>query len=146
MGEACRLALHELSAYHAACTSLREQLADALEETVPGLRRNSPEGGNCLPNTLHVSVEDIRGESVVAALDLEGIAVSAGSACAAGGGEPSHVLLALGHSDDQARNGVRFSFGRDSSLDEADAIAQITAQVVQRMRTAARLRGNDASA
>ena len=51
----------------------------------------------------------MRGEALVAALDLEGVAVSSGSACAAGAGEPSHVLIAVGHATDAARNGVRFS-------------------------------------
>ena len=75
-----------------------------------GCRRNSPAAG-CLPNTLNVSIAGMRGESLVAALDLEGIAASVGSACAAGAGEPSHVLRAIGRDAEEARDGVRFSLG-----------------------------------
>ena len=61
---------------------------------------------------------------LVAALDLDGVAVSSGSACAAGAGEPSHVLLALGRTADAARDGVRFSLGRTNTMDEIERVVQ----------------------
>src|SRR5262249_49080199 len=101
-----------------------------------GVGRNSP-SRDCLPNTLNVGVPGVRGEALVAALDLEGVAVSVGSACAAGSGEPSHVLRAIGRSDDEARGGVRFRLGPATPADESDAAAAATRRVVQRIRALA---------
>jgi len=112
--------------------SLRERLWDGLAR-LHGVRRNSPSEG-CLPNTLNVSFGDLRGESLVAALDLEGIAVSVGSACAAGSAEPSHVLLAIGRNADEAREGVRFSLGEATTVEEIDGTVTVLRRVVARMR------------
>lgn len=136
MGEACRLAAVELGALGAACRLLRDGLWSSLQDDIPGLQRNGPTEGDCLPNTLNISFEGIRGEAMVAALDLEGVAVSSGSACAAGAGEPSRVLLALGRNSKAARDGVRFSLGRNTSADEIEQVVRITAAVVERMRAA----------
>ncbi len=138
MGAACRLAAAELGRLGEACVALREALWDGLQGAVPDVRRNSPPGADCLPNTLNVSFEDVRGEAVVAALDLEGVAVSSGSACAAGAGEPSHVLMALGHSAEAARDGVRFSLGRNNSIEEIERVIQITTAAVRRIRSTKR--------
>jgi cysteine desulfurase len=97
------------------------------------VRRYSPVDG-CLPNTLSVGFAGVRGEALVAALDLEGVAVSVGSACAAGSGEPSHVLRAIGRSDSEARGGVRFSLGAATTAGEIDAALAAVRRVVTRMR------------
>jgi cysteine desulfurase len=112
--------------------ALRERLWDAMS-SITGARRHSPAAG-CLPNTLNVGFAGVRGEALVAALDLEGVAVSVGSACAAGSGEPSHVLLATGRNEEEARGGVRFSLGPETSADEIDAVAVAVRHVVQRIR------------
>jgi len=98
-----------------------------------GVRRNSP-AERCLPNTLHVSFAEIRGETLVAALDLEGVAVSAGSACAAGASEPSHILRALGRGENEAREGLRLSLGVDTTSEEIDEVVRILTRVVRRVR------------
>lgn len=138
MGEACRLVATELGGVGEACVALRDALWAGLQARIPGIRRNSPGAGECLPNTLNVSVDGIRGEALVAALDLDGVAVSSGSACAAGAGEASHVLLALGRSPDAARDGVRFSLGRTNTLDEIERVVTCTAAAVERSRRARR--------
>ncbi len=134
MGEACRLAGQELAAFAEGCVALRDALWADAEAEIPGVHRNSPAGADCLPNTLNVSFDGVRGEALVAALDLEGIAVSSGSACAAGAGEPSHVLLALGRSPDAARDGVRFSLGCTNSMEDVERVVQATAAAVRRIR------------
>jgi len=134
MGEACRVTAAELGAYGEACVALRDALWEQLQARVPAVRRNSPAGGDCLPNTLNVTFDGVRGEALVAALDLVGVAVSGGSACAAGGGEPSHVLLALGRDADAARNGVRFSFGRTNGSADVERVVTHTAACVERIR------------
>lgn len=110
---------------------LRERLWAGLA-SVGAARRHSPAAGS-LPNTLNVGFAGVRGEALVAALDLEGVAVSVGSACAAGSGEPSHVLLALGCSVAEARGGVRFSLGAATTAEEIDAAAAAVQRVVRRM-------------
>jgi len=114
---------------------VRERLWRGLA-AIDGIERYSSPS-DCLPNTLLVGFRGLRGESVVAALDLEGIAVSVGSACSAGSGEPSHVLRALGYDDERARGAVRFSTGRDTGSAEIDDAAGTVAEVVERMRAVA---------
>ncbi len=115
-------------------TALREQLWAGLA-AVGDVRRNGACDA-CLPNTLNVSFAAVRGEALVAALDLEGVAVSVGSACAAGSGEPSHVLRAIGLTEDEARDGVRFSLGVETTEAEIAAAVEIVAAVIGRMRAA----------
>ena len=113
-------------------SDLRERLWTGLSH-LPGAFRYSPEKDS-LPNTLLAGFAGLRGESIVAALDLEGVEVSVGSACAAGSGEASHVLLALGYGDDDARGGVRFSTGPDTTAEEIDRVVETVAAIVFRMR------------
>lgn len=88
-----------------------------LERGVHGLRLNGPpmDAHDRLPNTLNISVDGVDGRTLVARLDLEGLAASAGSACASGSLEPSHVLVACGHARDAARAALRLSLGRTTS-------------------------------
>lgn len=132
MGVACRLAAAELGGFAEACVALRDALWDGLRD-IDGIVRHTP-GETALPNTLHVRFAAVRGEALVAALDLEGVAVSSGSACAAGAGEPSHVLMALGCDPDQARNGVRFSVGRGNTLGEIEVAIAATRRAIERVR------------
>ena len=135
MAAACRLAVAELHVFGEACAALREHLWNGLAATIPGARRNSPGSAECLPNTLNVTFAGVRGEALVAALDLEGVAVSGGSACAGGAGEPSHVLIGIGRSVEEARDGVRFSLGRTNRREEIERVVCITAACVRRTRS-----------
>jgi cysteine desulfurase len=135
-GAACRVVATELGAFAEACVAMRERLWDGLRAAVPDVVRHSPTGPDCLPNTLNVRFPGVRGEALVAALDLAGVAVSSGSACAAGAGEPSHVLLAMGYDADRARDGVRFSVGRTNTPDDVTRIVEATGQAVRRIRAA----------
>jgi len=92
-----------------------------------------------LPNTSNLLFHRISGEAMVIALDMKGMAVSTGSACSSGSVEPSHVLLALGRSRDQAKSSIRFSFGRYNTLADADKLAEaVIASVRQLRKTTAR--------
>jgi cysteine desulfurase len=115
-----------------ATEGLRERLWQAMS-SIAGVYRHSPVT-DCLPNTLNVGFGGVRGEALVAALDLEGVAVSVGSACAAGSGEPSHVLLAIGRSGEEARGGVRFSLGPETTGEEIDAASAAVRRVLERIR------------
>jgi cysteine desulfurase len=136
MGLACRLATAEIDWFGEACVALRDRLWNGLQRRIDRITRHGADNG--LPNTLNVRFDSVRGEALVAALDLEGVAVSSGSACAAGAGEPSHVLRALGLDEEAARDGVRFSFGRTNTPEEVDSVIEITSAAVARIRGAAR--------
>lgn len=95
-------------------------LRDAFEERVlsalPDVRRD---GENRVPGISHLTFPAKGGESMLARLDLMGVAASNGAACSAQSAKPSHVLLAMGRTEDEARKGVRFSFGKNTTEDEA---------------------------
>src|SRR5207244_5264387 len=74
-----------------------------------------------LPNTLCLALPGVPAETQVMALDLAGVMVSAGAACSSGKVRPSHVLRAMGAGEELARSAIRVSFGRDSTLEDADA-------------------------
>lgn len=89
-----------------------------------------------LPGHLSVIAGETDGDALIRALDLEGIAVSTGSACTTGSTEPSHVLTALGYPDDEARGSLRITLGRTTTDDEVTRAAQVIPDVIERMRSA----------
>ncbi|WP_216328812.1 cysteine desulfurase family protein [Deinococcus aestuarii] len=93
---------------------------------IPGLRVNHPQGAS--PKIASVTVPGADGEALLMNLDLLGVCVSAGSACAAGTMQPSHVLTAIGLSEGDARASLRFSFGRATTEAEVDAAADALGQ------------------
>jgi len=90
---------------------LRDELEAGLRELVPGARLNG-HATERVPNTLNMTLPGIRGESVVIAMDQHGIALSSGSACKSGSPEPTHVLMAMGRTAEEAHCSVRFSLSR----------------------------------
>lgn len=133
MGKAAEMARQHLAADSARIVALREKFESALCEAIPGIRVNGNHAAR-ICNTTNITVPGASGESLVIALDLQGIACSTGAACSSGAIEPSHVLLAIGLSDEDARSSVRFSLGRTTTAAEIDqAIATIPA-VVERLR------------
>jgi cysteine desulfurase len=87
-----------------------------------------------LPNTLNVSVTGVAGSDMVMALDLEGIAVSSGSACSSGSHQPSEVLLAMGYAEELAGAAVRFSLGYATTREEIDRVTEVLPRIVGRLR------------
>lgn len=111
---AIELAVREQPANAARWRELTRELWRQLLAKVPDVRLNGPsiDADDRLPNTLNVHLPGFEARMLVARLDLEGLAASAGSACASGSLEPSHVLLAMGRAHDDARAGLRLSLGR----------------------------------
>ncbi len=132
---AATVAARELEMSVAHCGQLLQQLWDGIVQRVPGAFLNSPTHQR-LPNTLNVGFSDATGEGLLMGLDLAGIAVSTGSACAAGSLEPSHVLLALGRSAEEAKGALRFSVGKETTAQEIDRVLEVLPQVVERVRRA----------
>ncbi|MBI3210568.1 MAG: cysteine desulfurase [Candidatus Solibacter usitatus] len=114
-------------------SSLRDRLEASVLAAVPQARVNGRRGQR-VANTSSIRFDGIEGEAIVIALDLRGFAISSGSACSSGAVEPSHVLLAMGLSGEQARSSVRISLGRDNTVDQVDALSSAIADSVARLR------------
>jgi cysteine desulfurase len=113
--------------------ALRDRLEKELLQRVPDTRLNGhPELR--LPNTLNVSFPFVESESLLLELDLREVAVSSGSACTSGTGEPSHVLLAMGIPHEICRGALRFSLGRENSGADIDYVLDVLPEIAARMR------------
>jgi cysteine desulfurase len=92
------------------------------------------DGAARVPNTTNIHFDHIDGEAMVIALDLKGLAVSTGAACSSGAIEPSHVLVAMGLRNDQARASIRFSLGKQTAAEDIDVALMLVPEVVARLR------------
>ena len=137
LGEAARLARGRLAGEGARLAALRDRLEAGLLAAVPGARVNAAEGAR-LPTAVSVVFPGAPAETLVAALDLEGIAVSAGSACHAGTTAPSRVLLALGLSPADAKATLRISFGHATAETDVGRLLETIPRLVARTRLATR--------
>ena len=122
LGEAVRLAGDGELFDPAALREARDAFEAALLAAAPGLEITAREAER-LPQTVHVILPGMSSEEMITRLDLEGIAVSAGSACSSGSLLPSHVLTAMGLSEDKARRALRLSFGPETGPDELARVA-----------------------
>lgn len=128
-GAAAELALAELDARAAQVLPLRERLEAGLRARPDALifAGGAPQR---LPNTLQFAIEGWDGEALLMALDRKGYAVSSGSACASGSGEPSHVLLAMGHDRVTAKGAIRVSLGKDNTIADVDGFLAALGEIV----------------
>ncbi|HEY6292919.1 MAG TPA: cysteine desulfurase NifS [Terriglobia bacterium] len=133
LGAASELAGQRLAAEALRLATLRDRLESGLLARVENARVNG-DPGRRQPNTLNLGFEGIKGESLVMALDLAGVACSTGSACASGSVEPSHVLQALGLSRDDARSSIRLSLGRYNTEADIDTALEVIPREVARLR------------
>jgi cysteine desulfurase len=125
----------ELAGEVARVATLADTLFRRLRESIPGIRLNGSRAGR-IPNTLNLTFPGVLGESMLIALDLEGVELSMGSACAAGAVEPSHVLLAMGRSADEARSSLRLSLGWSTTAEEIARAGEIIPRVWRRVAAA----------
>ena len=133
LGAAARLALAKLEDDGPRLAALRDRLESRILDTVPGTAVNG-NPAHRVPNTTNISFRGVEAESLLIALDLEGIAVSTGSACSSGTLEPSHVLRAMGLSPHRTQSSIRFSFGLGNTDDEVDRVLAILPRVVEKLR------------
>ena len=134
-GKACEIIKEEVRGQKVEVNvnEFRDKLFRGILDKIDGVTLNGhPE--KRLSNTLNLSFEDVEGESLVMSLDLEGIAVSTGSACSEGNVDPSHVLLAMGLSKQQASSSIRFSFGRFNEERDVDRVLEVLPEIVGRIR------------
>jgi len=137
LGVACELAQRELPQRGREQAALRDRLWEGIAAKVPRVHRNGS-AEHVLPNTLSVRFSGAPGDLLLQALDLEGVAVSSGAACASGSIEPSRVLLAYGLDRDEARASLRLSVGHGVDAAQIDHVLALLPDLVARARAAER--------
>jgi len=136
IGKAAEIALQNLEDM-GRVAGLRDRLEEKLCEIVPEAQRNGHRTKR-LPNTLNITLPGIRGESLVLALDQQGIACSSGSACRSGSPEPSHALSAMGLSAEQAHCALRLSLGYENSAEDIDRVIESMAEIINNRKSTIR--------
>jgi len=126
MGRACELAVERLDVAASQMGGLRPKLWNLLSEYVPGIELNGPaiESGLRLPNNLNIRIPGIDGATLLVELSRNGVAASSGSACSSDQPRPSHVFRALGLSEEEARQSIRFGVSRMTSVEQIEVAAE----------------------
>jgi cysteine desulfurase len=133
LGMAAEIAMKEMKHDEKHVRQLRDKLEKALLKDIECVRLNGdPE--QRMFNTSNLSIEAVEGEGLIIGLDMQGICVSSGSACASGQTEPSHVLKAIGVPIELAKGSIRFSLGRENTEEEIEKVIEVFPGVVERLR------------
>jgi cysteine desulfurase len=135
-GKACELARTRLEADSRRVAELRTHFESNILARIPGTRING--GADRLPNTSNIAFDGLDGEAITINLDMLGLFVSTGAACASSDNTPSHVLTAMGQSPTEARSSVRFSFGRETTDEDIARASSLVEQAVRFLREARR--------
>ena len=133
MGRAMEMRMLEMPEEEKRLLFLKQMLRQGIEERIDDVTVNG-HPVDSLASTLNVSFAGVEGEAILLYLDLEGIAVSTGSACASGSLDPSHVLLATGVDAELAHGSIRFSMGRETSIQEVEYLLDVLPRIIQRIR------------
>lgn len=132
-GEAARLAREELDERTTHLRAMRDRFEAGIEERVSDIVFNGSREQR-LPHLSNISFRYIEGEGLLINLDLQGVAVSTGSACSSGSLEPSPVIRALGRDDELARGSIRFSYGKDNTVEDVDYVLEVLPRAVENLR------------
>ena len=132
-GAACELAGSRLDDEANRLRSLRNRFERSVIEMIPGSSVNGDKDRR-LPNISNISFDSVEGEGLLINLDMQGIAVSTGSACSSGSLEPSPVIRALGRNDELARSAIRFSFGKVNTEGDVDRVLEVLPGSVESLR------------
>ena len=134
MATALKLSVDEIEENKSKLQNLRNKIVKTLSSEIKGVVFNGHDVDR-LPNNVSVSVEGVEGEPILLGLDLKGICASSGSACSSASLEPSHVLLALGRSAEQAQGTLRITLGRDNSEEDVDYLLETLIDLVYKLRS-----------
>jgi cysteine desulfurase len=132
-GTAAKIAREELDHHSTRLEKLRDRFEAGIKTRVDEIVFNG-DAVRRLPHLSNISFRYIEGESLLIGLDLQGVAVSTGSACSSGTLEPSPVIRALGRNDELARGSIRFSFGKDNTEEDVDYVLEVLPQVLGKLR------------
>jgi cysteine desulfurase len=133
LARATELCLQHQEATGKRLADLRDRLELGLMAGVDGILRNG-HATERLPHTANLAVTGVEAESLILALDLQGVGVASGAACSSGSLEPSHVLMAMGFPRERVESSVRFSLGRGTTAEEIGRVLEILPPIVERMR------------
>lgn len=133
LGKAIEMRELEMTAEGKRLLDLKNLLKEGVSANIPDVEFVGDQD-DCLPGTLNISFAGAEGEAILLYLDLEGIAVSTGSACASGSLDPSHVLLAMGMEAESAHGSVRFSLGRDTTREDIEYVVEKLETVIGKIR------------
>jgi cysteine desulfurase len=133
LGKAAELARLHLTERMEHMRSLRDYLEEELFQRIPDITRNGDRERR-VPNIANINFDHVEGEGLQISLDLKGVAVSTGSACSSGSTEPSHVLVAIGLSQDTGHGSLRFSFSKDNAKEDVDYVIETLPAVVAKLR------------
>lgn len=129
-------AVGEIETESARLTALRSTLEVGILAEVPDVRVNGPDGAGRLPGHVHLTIPGADVDALLFSLDSWGVAASAGAACVAGVTQPSHVLLAMGDDERDARSVLRLTLGRTTTVEDVDRVLRVLPGVVERARAA----------
>lgn len=132
-GKASEIALNNLNEHRERLNYLRDILINELLQ-IPGTKLNGAKGEKRLPGSVNMTFNDAQAELMLMMMDREGIFVSSGSACQAGAVEPSHVLKAIGLSNKEAKETIRFSLGDKTTKEHVDKVINVVRDCVQKLR------------
>ncbi len=132
-GEALYLAVSEREETSAHCLRLRERLTQGIFETIDAVRLNG-HTEHRLPNNVNISIKGVEGEPVLLGLDFAGVCASSGSACSSASLEPSHVLLAIGLTAEEAQSSLRITLGRDNTEEDVDYLLSVLPDLIGKLR------------
>ena len=134
MAKALELCIDDMEEVVSKITTLQKSLIEELEQKIPGMKLNGhPTRRIC--NNVNVSFEGVEGEPILLGLDFSGICASSGSACSAASHEPSHVLLAIGRTAEEAQGTIRISLGRDNTQGDVEYLMEILPDLVKKLRS-----------
>ncbi len=132
-GKACEMTRSEMNETGERLRGLRDKLENEIGEKISDIVFNGSRDQR-LPNISNISFRFIEGEGFLINLDMQGVAVSTGSACSSGSLEPSPVIRSLGRNDELARGAIRFSFGKDNTAEDVDYVLDVLPKAVENLR------------
>jgi len=133
LAKALKLAQASREKENVRLSRMRDYLIKGIEDKIPKVILNGDRTER-LPNNVNMSILDIEGEALLLRLDMTGVAASSGSACTSGSLDPSHVILALGHSYEIAHGSLRFSLGKDTTKKDLDYVLEVLPKIVDDLR------------
>ena len=134
LGVACELAEREIDALTPRLLQLRNKLEKGVLEKFDEVKLNGHPTSR-VPNTSNISFFYVEGESILLDLDLEGVAASSGSACSSESSAPSPVLTAMCIPPEQSRGALRFSLGRENTIEDVDYVLEVLPPIIERLRS-----------
>lgn len=133
--KAVELGFNDLEANISKIRKLSDYLLNKIESTIPDTLLNGPRGEKRVPHNINISFDYIEGEAIMMMMDMHGVSISTGSACASQGLKPNYVLMAMGRNHEQSHSSMKFTLSRFNTFKEIDFTVEKLAEVVKELRS-----------